>query len=82
MSKSSGASTDAAKRGRTYWMHTIGRQPAGFDGQQICYWWIRAPLATSLKQIRAERQKCIDYRYRKGYSVDPAEYGHITVRIP
>ena len=66
--------------GRTYWMHTIDRRPAGFDGSQICYWWRRAPLATSLKQIRAERQACIEYRLRQGFDAD-ANYGHITVRL-
>lgn len=67
---------------QTYWMHTIGKQPAAFDGQQICYWWRRAPLATSLAQIRRERQACIDYRYKNGFQCKPDEYGHITVRTP
>lgn len=66
---------------RTFWMHTVDGKPAAYDGQQICYWWRRAPLARSLQQIRRERQACIEWRALHGFSVGSG-YGHITVRLP
>ena len=69
-------------KSRTYWMHTMYGKPAAFDGRQILYWWKRAPLANSLRQIRDERAKTIAFRAELGVADGVMKYSHITVRIP
>ena len=71
------------------YLHTIEGKPAGFDGEQICYaqtgkgW--HAPLVKTLKQIRREQLKTINFR-KKAFGEDEINnlirYDYVIVEMP
>lgn len=70
---------------KTYYMHTLNGSPAAFFGDCICYmshYGKANPLASSLKQIRAEQKANIEARQELGANPDDDAYGYRRVGVP
>lgn len=77
-----------SKQHKNFYMHTIDGKPAKYyPGDQICFIYssCRANLkfANSLKQIRSEQKKSIEFRRKRGYINTPIEkgYGYLLFRL-
>jgi len=69
---------------KKYYMHTINREPAFFDGWQITFGVRYSPhkhnlLSASLKQIRAEQKLTKKNREFAGFDYEVGEYGYLVV---
>lgn len=65
---------------RNKYLHTINGQPAGYNGNQICYGWAGMPLANTLKQIRKEQR--LTKKERKKWGCDDEDkYGYLRVEV-
>lgn len=67
-----------------YYMHTIDRVPAFFDGDKICFYrkygaCYHNILVKSLRQIKSERAKSIEYRKKRKFVLDLGKYNHLIV---
>lgn len=69
------------------YMHIVDGRPGMFDGDQIVIFnryssgiTLKSVLKDSLKQIRDEQWKAIDWRKRRGYDTDPSEYDYIRIK--
>lgn len=73
---------------KKHYMHTIDRQPAFFDGTQICFWrncTVRGAtfmFANSRDQIRNEQHKSSLFRFKRGYDDMYSGYSYIRVYLP
>lgn len=71
---------------RTYYLHTLNGEPAGWDGSQISYVSGGARsrgvalLRSSLQQIRREQQAAI--RFRAGQGWGEMRYSYVRVVLP
>lgn len=68
-------------KSKSVYMHTIMREPAFFDGDQICYLRsgckVSEVFANSLKQIRKEQLFTKNYREKENFDHNPYEYSHM-----
>ena len=59
-------------------MHTLDRQPATFDGYQVCFTTRKIKLADSLNQIRREQRKSSKNRLADNMADDRA-MSYVTI---
>lgn len=65
------------------YMHTLGGEPATYDGTQVCYTVPSRPicLADSLRQIRTEQKASDRWRAKHGFGPSNGQYSYRRVRI-
>lgn len=71
-------------KSNSIYMHTANGCPAMFDGNQIVIVnryssgiTLKSMFRNSLKEIRDEQWKAIDWRKRRGYETDERDYNYI-----
>jgi len=65
------------------YMHTICGKPAFKEPHQIVYASRHSPaiLVKDLRTIRREQQASIQWRRKRGFSVNASDYGYVRVRV-
>lgn len=68
---------------KTYYMHTLDRKPASYDGHQVHFMsmGIRAKLCRSLREIRKQQRASTLWRADQGWT-DVGQYGYCLVSVP
>lgn len=67
----------------TRYMHTIDRQPAFYDGNQIVFAsGVVKQTASTIRQIRREQRATRRWRRDQGYSLEVGQLGYVRVEMP
>ena len=66
---------------KTLYMHTIGDEPATWDGDMVCQVGAHAAsLAANLAQI--QKEQCASRKWDDAHGFGDASYDYIRVRVP
>ncbi len=81
-----GRSMKKGTKNKRVWryMHTLHKQPASFDGRQICYGGYTSfpiKLLKSLAELRNEERESEIWREKQGHPNPPGRYGYVKVAL-
>ncbi len=73
-------------KGKLMYMHTLNGKPAYYtEGEQVSYAGkeilIPQMLVPSLKELRKQQKRSIEWRKAQGWSETPSEYGYVRIYI-